>query len=89
MVRMGSPVRFRRGALHSLTSANAGQFHIWGPVERAMLVLLTFRMAWMGACPDGEHFPGQPFGFWDEPAPMTLSACDACAPMNAWSLPGR
>ena len=59
MVRMGSPVRFRRGAPHKpMTSANAGQFRVWGPVEQAMLVVLAFGVVLDGRMPDGEHFPG-------------------------------
>jgi hypothetical protein len=38
------------GSTQRLTSGNAGQIRVWGPVERAMLVVLAFGMAWMGAC---------------------------------------
>ena len=32
------------GSTPRLTSGNAGQFRVWGPVERAMLVVLAFRV---------------------------------------------
>ena len=47
-----------------LTSRNAGQVRIWEPIERATLVVLVFGMALDRRRPDGEYFPGQPFGFW-------------------------
>jgi hypothetical protein len=40
---------------------------VWGPVERAMLVGVTFGVVLDGRMPAGEHFPGQPFGFWMSP----------------------
>jgi hypothetical protein len=33
-----------------LASGNAGQFHVRGRVEPAMLVVLAFGVRWMGAC---------------------------------------
>ena len=32
-----------------------------------MLVVLAFGMVLNRRLPDGEHFPGQPFGFWTSP----------------------
>jgi hypothetical protein len=51
------------GSTPRLTSANAGQLRVWGPVEQAMLVVLAFGVVLDGRMPDGEHFPGEPFGF--------------------------
>jgi hypothetical protein len=46
------------GSTPRLTSRNAGQFRVWGPVEWAMLVVLAFGVALGGRMPDREHFPG-------------------------------
>jgi hypothetical protein len=47
-----------RGSTPVLTSGNAGQFSVWGSVERAMLVVVAFGVALYAPVPDGEHFPG-------------------------------
>ena len=46
------------GSTLVLTSRNASQFSVWGPVERAMLVVLAFGVALYAPVPDGEYFPG-------------------------------
>jgi hypothetical protein len=38
------------GSTKPMTSGNAGQLRVWGPVEPAMLVVLGFGVRWMGAC---------------------------------------
>jgi hypothetical protein len=46
------------GSTKPMTSANAGHLRVWGPVVRAMLVVLAFGVGLDGRMPNGEHFPG-------------------------------
>ena len=38
------------GSTPRLTSGNAGQVRVLGPVEASTLVVLAFRVSWTGAC---------------------------------------
>ena len=52
-----------------------------------MLVVLVLGVGLEGAMPDGERFPGQPFGFWMSPAPAL--SVPVCAREKARSSSGR
>jgi hypothetical protein len=72
-----------------LTSGNAGRFRVWGRLNGRFLVVLALGIALDGRMPDGERFPGQPFGFWTRPVPMSMSVCGTrcdVGPVLLWPL---
>jgi hypothetical protein len=58
MVRMGLPVRFRRGLHTQADQPKRSLARRLGPVGKAMLVVLAFGMVLDRRLPNGEHFPG-------------------------------